>query len=187
MATFSDDFNRANGAVGNGWLSAADYAIVSNELNPTGANAVIVCPLEVATGYYDISVTVRSTSDACRLLIGATDAGSTPGTRLIWWPGDGWYVENASTVEVGFSSDEATAGTHDVRYVRDGDNHTITVDTVPLLAFTDSSTAHGYVALEGSEGSFFDDFLLSDGGSSLGGTLMPAVWNNKWALEALTI
>jgi hypothetical protein len=67
MATFSDNFNRSNGALGSNWATVSGFsapAIISNQVN---ASAVATCVAAIATGAATFAADHTATIDAAAI------------------------------------------------------------------------------------------------------------------------
>ncbi len=180
---FSDDFNRADGAPGNGWtVATGTWDILSNTLRchtngariyravPTGAEYDLMAQLAVTSlstysGSYPLRFFVRS------------DSGGSNYYRVVFTPGAMGSASVEFTKWVSGSSDSLatyytfalTTGTHTLAVQCVGTTITALVDGVQVGAVTDSThPSGGYVQLVGLgvDQWRLDDFAIYDSQSS---------------------
>lgn len=183
MTTFTDDFNRANGAPGANWVDATGlWAIVSNQLSSgtVGGTIVIRAATAMATNDNSAQVTIAATAAVSHGVWCRGNAGFTNGYL---WRNDGsswalFSVVGGSFTSIGSFAGAAVAG--DVAKVQAvGSTIKAYVNGVQRVSVTDTGVTTGTsvgLRAESTNSLRFDDFTAADvtsgvtGDAALSGT-----------------
>jgi hypothetical protein len=90
MATFSDDFNRADGTLGSNWTTVSGFAAPAVTSNQAAAGSVALCLAAVATG--TASFAANHSATATITALGDFDYGG-PAVRLDAAGGTGYAIK----------------------------------------------------------------------------------------------
>jgi hypothetical protein len=183
MTTFTDDFNRSNGAPGANWVDATGlWAIVSNQLSSgtVGGTIVIRAATAMATNDNSAQVTIAATAAVSH---GIWCRGNTGFTQGYLWRNDGsswtlFSVVGGSFTSIGSFAAAAVAG--DVVKVQAvGSTIKGFVNGVARVTVTDTAVTTGTsvgLRAESTNSLRFDDFTAADvtsgatGDAALAGT-----------------
>jgi hypothetical protein len=169
MTTFTDDFNRSNGAPGANWADGTGlWAIVSNQLSSGAAGGTIVIRAVTAMATNDNSaqVTIAATAAVSHGIWCRGNAGFTQGYL---WRNDGaswtlFSVVGGSFTSIGSFAAAAVAG--DVMKVQAvGSTIKGFVNGVQRVSVTDTAVATGTsvgLRAESTNSLRFDDFTAAD-------------------------
>lgn len=180
MATFADDFNRANSTdLGAGWVEVSgDWSVSSNQLSPGSAGGVVIlrAATAMATNDHSVQVTIAATTAASH---GVWARGNSSGslTSGYLWRNDGsawnlFSVVGGSFTSIASYAAAAVAG--DVAKLQVvGSAITAYVNGVQRASVTDTAVAAGTsvgIRSESSAAIKFDDFSAADfsSGATLG-------------------
>jgi hypothetical protein len=169
VTTFTDDFNRANGAPGAGWVDGTGlWTIVSNQLSPGSAGGTIVIRAATAMATNDNSAqtTIAATGAVSH---GVWCRGNTGFTQGYLWRNDGtsWVLFSnvgGSFTSIGSFAGAAVAG--DIAKVQAvGSTITGYVNNVARVTVTNTAVTTGTstgLRAESSPLLKFDDFTGAD-------------------------
>jgi hypothetical protein len=169
VTTFTDDFNRANGAPGANWVDATGlWTIVSNQLSSgtAGGTVVIRAATAMATNDNSAQVTIAATGAVSH---GVWCRGNTGFTSGYLWRNDGtsWVLFSnvgGTFTSIGSFAGAAVAGRHRQGAGRRIDDQGV-VNGVQRVSVTDTAVATGTsvgVRAESTNLLRFDDFTGAD-------------------------
>jgi hypothetical protein len=169
VTTFTDDFNRANGAPGANWTDATGlWTIVSNQLSSGTAGGTIVIRATGAMATNDNSAQITIAATAA-LSHGAFCRGNTGFTQGYLWRNDGTSWNLFSNVGGSFTSIGSFAGAAvagDIAKVQAvGSTITGYVNNVARVTVTNTAVTTGTsvgIRAESSNSLRFDDFTGAD-------------------------
>lgn len=176
MTTFSDDFNRANGAPGANWVDGTGlWTIVSNQLSSGSAGGTIVirAATAMATNDHSAQITIAATGAVSH---GVWCRGNTGFTQGYLWRNDGtsWVLFSnvgGSFTSLGSFSGAAVAG--DIAKIQAvGSTITGYVNGTARVTVTNTAVTTGTsvgLRAESSSALRFDDFSASDATSGVSG------------------
>ncbi|WP_392971172.1 hypothetical protein [Streptomyces sp. LN245] len=169
MTTFTDDFNRANGAPGANWVDATGlWAIVSNQLSSgtVGGTIVIRAATAMATNDNSAQVTIAATAAVSHGVWCRGNTGFTSG-YLFRNDGTGWSlfsVVGGSFTSIGSYAVAAVAG--DVAKVQAvGSAIKCYINGTLRISVTDTAVTTGAsvgLRAESTSALRFDDFTAAD-------------------------
>ena len=177
MASYSDDFNRANGAPGANWtaINSGIWAIASNALtqsNTAGAyRGLRWNGGAFASNNFYARVTARAPANQgfgvlVRCPTTGTALADIDGYAIVGFVGDQWYrVEFADGVDtyVGLGGTVAAATNYTIEVRAEGTTITILRDSTQLAQWTDTTYTTGGAMLVTFGGTVtFDDFSAAD-------------------------
>ena len=169
MTTFTDDFNRANGAPGANWVDATGlWTIASNQLSSgtVGGTIVIRAATAMATNDNSAQVTIAATAAVSH---GIWCRGNTGFTQGYLWRNDGsswalFSVVGGSFTSIGSFAGAAVAG--DIAKVQAvGSTIKGYVNGVQRVSVTDTGVTTGTsvgLRAESTSSLRFDDFTAAD-------------------------
>ena len=200
MASYSDDFNRANGAPGANWtaINSGTWAIASNALtqsNTAGAyRGLRWNGGAFASNNFYARVTARAPANQgfgvlVRCPTTGTALADIDGYAIVGFVGDQWYrVEFADGVDtyVGLGGTVAAATNYTIEVRAEGTTITILRDSTQLAQWTDTTYTTGGAMLVTFGGTVtFDDFSAAD--ISSGVTVAPGAAISEAGAVAPTV
>lgn len=182
MASFSDDFNRSDGALGSDWSSISGFSALQIDTNKVEASAVGFCAMKVATATATFAndqwaqVAVSSVTNFDYAGVGVRQSG-TRGYMVDVYP-TGLalrnYVSAASRSDIGSGYIGTINGGDVIRVEATGTSLVVKVNGSTVITETDASYGDGQPWLiyefGDSNTTKLDDFSAADagGGGSLG-------------------
>lgn len=176
MATASDDFNRADGAIGGNWTQVSGtWTVATNAANQTSAGGVYNTALYTATppATNDYSVTAQVRNDGSSFGVGVIArgaSGAVSGYAVIGFGGDSFYLirlDSGSDTILATMSAMATGTTYTVEVEVSGTTVRGRIDGGAWSSVTDANYASGGwgLACYGSAaggGRWMDTFAAAD-------------------------
>lgn len=168
MPTFSDDFNRANGAVGGGWAGYPDntgYFVVDGNVLRNTLGFDNIAPAATANAG-DIEITCEINVVTNGGFIARWDADTNSGYVLTCWIDDAWYLvryENGEELDpIASAAVEADAGWKTVVWSIVGNEHFVTVNDTEVASVTDGTYTSGYAGvMAGDTSTVWDNFSVT--------------------------
>lgn len=185
MASFNDNFNRADGALGSNWAIPSGMSglqIISNAVNGAGAPSVRCSHVATSAATFTadqeatITISARGNSDLIGPAVRVDNAGATGyairsdgqnlnSNRVISFSGTTQTVLANSTTNIQFAANDTVT----LRAV--GTTITVLVNGVTVQSFTDSTLSSGQPGIfyrrDNTGATRGDDFTATDiGGSS---------------------
>ena len=200
MASYSDDFNRANGAPGANWtaINSGTWAIASNALtqsNTAGAyRGLRWNGGAFASNDFYARVTARAPADQgfgvlVRCPTTGTALADIDGYAIVGFVGDQWYrVEFTNGVDnyAGLGGTVAAATNYTIEVRAEGTTVTVLRDSTQLAQWTDATYTTGGALLVTFGGTVtFDDFSAADIASGV--TVAPAAAISEAGAVAPTV
>lgn len=191
MSSRSDNFNRADGAIGtpsdggSAWVQeSGTWAISTNRAHESAVTAQAVCSLQSSASIVDVQATMLEAggldSGACGLVARVADDSN----YLLYIPDGRLYkkVGGGFTLMAGFASTTISNG--DVLKLSVDGSNLITGynNGSSIISTTDSAgstnTKHG-IRTHNESGWYFDTFSITDNGGGGGGTFLAAFANQS--------
>jgi len=175
MATYSDDFNRANSTdLGGNWLeNSSGWAISSNQLQPDNISSYVVyqSPLDTSDHYAEAVISAIATTS-----MGVFARSNQFGNSFYLFRNDGstWQLfvnDSGSFIAIGSSASGSAANGDTIRIQVVGSTITGFVNGVQKVTATDTTLTSGLYSgiRNGADNSVrYDNFLTSDVSSGSG-------------------
>ena len=177
MTSFSDDFNRADGDPGAGWVQVSGtWSIVSQQLSPgaSGATIIIRPATSMATSDNYAQVTIAATTAVSQGVMCRSDSTGANG-YLLRNNGTNWGLFKAVSgtfTAIGTTYTAAAAAGDVAKIQAVGSTIKGFVNGVERISVTDTAVTSGTntgIRSQSTSGLRYDDFLAADVGASYTG------------------
>ena len=213
MASYADNFNRANGAIGAAWanVGGASFQIVSNEVRQQSSGGQYYAgryESNMDSGDYSVTATIRCTDGASgvgvigRMTASGTATSDIDGYAAFYFPGDRWYLQRLVNGQDSFGGSgvalddyvgSTTAGTnYTVELRMSGTSIDVYIDSTLRMSATDSGLSTGRAGLMSYGGAnstnapYYENFTAIDAAGT-NATATPSAASATFAAQTPTI